>query len=389
MPRARSSGRRSVSTPVSARISAVLPWSMWPAVPSVSGAAVTEAQPRAATAHAGSSSASPSVRGSSSTRPSWIRAITGGSAARSACASAPGSRVAAPRPGPRARAAAARRRRPWPTARTISARARRSRPRARAARAPSVSSEASSIASTGISRRARAGSRYSRRVASSAASESLSIRSARASGCLRAAATASRRPTSSPACGPPSSLSPEQQTSAAPALRPSASIGGSSPSDGHRAGVGQHAGADVVDHRHAEPAQRLDRARPRRTRSCGSSTGARAGSRRRRRWRRRARARSPRAACGWSCRPRPAVAPDCAITSGIRKPPPISTSCPRETTTPRPGPASAAAASRTAAAPLLTDDRGLGAGQLATAAPRRARGGCRARRVSRSSSRLL
>ena len=27
-----------MSTPVSARISAVLPWSMWPAVPSVSGA---------------------------------------------------------------------------------------------------------------------------------------------------------------------------------------------------------------------------------------------------------------------------------------------------------------------------------------------------------------
>ena len=36
MPRACSSGRRSVSTPVSARTSAVLPWSMCPAVPSVS-----------------------------------------------------------------------------------------------------------------------------------------------------------------------------------------------------------------------------------------------------------------------------------------------------------------------------------------------------------------
>src|SRR2546423_1907221 len=39
MPRARSSGSLSVSTPVSARISAVFPWSMWPAVPTVSGAA--------------------------------------------------------------------------------------------------------------------------------------------------------------------------------------------------------------------------------------------------------------------------------------------------------------------------------------------------------------
>src|SRR5262245_14996100 len=36
MPRAFSSGRRSVSTPVSARTSEVLPWSMWPAVPRTS-----------------------------------------------------------------------------------------------------------------------------------------------------------------------------------------------------------------------------------------------------------------------------------------------------------------------------------------------------------------
>src|SRR4051812_46614125 len=33
MPRRFSSGRRSVSMPVSARTSEVLPWSMWPAVP--------------------------------------------------------------------------------------------------------------------------------------------------------------------------------------------------------------------------------------------------------------------------------------------------------------------------------------------------------------------
>src|SRR3954452_16954 len=37
MPGARSSGSRSVSTPVSARTSTVLPWSMCPAVPRVSG----------------------------------------------------------------------------------------------------------------------------------------------------------------------------------------------------------------------------------------------------------------------------------------------------------------------------------------------------------------
>ena len=46
-------------------------------------------------------------------------------------------------------------------------------------------------------------------------------------------------------------------------------------------------------------------------------------------------------------------APACAITSGTRKPPPISTSWPRETTT-RARPASAAAASSTAPAQLLT-----------------------------------
>src|SRR5437764_6012860 len=37
MPRRFSSGSRSVSLPVSARTSQVLPWSMWPAVPTVSG----------------------------------------------------------------------------------------------------------------------------------------------------------------------------------------------------------------------------------------------------------------------------------------------------------------------------------------------------------------
>src|SRR3954452_11668096 len=36
IPRSRSSGSRSVSTPVSARTSHVLPWSMWPAVPRTS-----------------------------------------------------------------------------------------------------------------------------------------------------------------------------------------------------------------------------------------------------------------------------------------------------------------------------------------------------------------
>src|SRR3954454_1707052 len=48
MPRAFSSGRRSVSTPVSARTRAVLPWSMCPAVPRVSGAAIAALRLRGA-----------------------------------------------------------------------------------------------------------------------------------------------------------------------------------------------------------------------------------------------------------------------------------------------------------------------------------------------------
>src|SRR3954447_2117085 len=41
MPPFCSSGRRSVSLPVSARTSHVLPWSMWPAVPTVRGIEAT------------------------------------------------------------------------------------------------------------------------------------------------------------------------------------------------------------------------------------------------------------------------------------------------------------------------------------------------------------
>ena len=66
-------GRRSVSTPVSALTSRVLPWSMWPAVPIVSGAPAG-APPRRALrprrARRASTSSSATVRQSSSVRPS-------------------------------------------------------------------------------------------------------------------------------------------------------------------------------------------------------------------------------------------------------------------------------------------------------------------------------
>ena len=101
----------------------------------------------------------------------------------------------------------------------------------------------------------RSGSRSSASVASSAASESLSIRSARASGWAAARRRPASRPTSRPAWGPPSSLSPEQHTSAAPAPPtrgwPGSPASAASP-------IGQQApGADVVDHRNPELAQLL------------------------------------------------------------------------------------------------------------------------------------
>ena len=71
IPRRCSSGSRSVSLPVSARTSQVLPWSTCPAVPTVSG----KRAPRAAS----STSPSESVRQSSSSAPSRTTPTTAGS----------------------------------------------------------------------------------------------------------------------------------------------------------------------------------------------------------------------------------------------------------------------------------------------------------------------
>ena len=80
-------------------------------------------------------------------------------------------------------------------------------------------------------------------------------------------------------------------------------------------------------------------------------------------------------------------APDCVITSGIRNPPPISTSSPRETATDSP-PARAARTSITAEAQLLTT--------IAASAPQALANNCGARScleprspVRRSSSRFV
>ena len=146
-----------------------------------------------------------------------------------------------------ARAAAVRRRRRGRRSRPRSPPSRR-RERARAPRAPPRPARRPSAAPAPRAG-APAGSRYSSRVASSAASDSLSMRIARASGWRRTRSTASARPTTMPACGPPSSLSPEKQTSVGAGL--DAGAGGGLV--GQVGQVEQRAGAEVVDQRHAVP----------------------------------------------------------------------------------------------------------------------------------------
>ena len=162
-------------------------------------------------------------------------------------------------------------------------------------------------------------SRCRRSVASSAASESLSIRRARASGWAAAALDrlGAARPAGRPAvrrgaCRPSSRPAPRRP-------RPTArSVGSSARS------LVERPRADVVDHRPPRGRTAPRSARRPRTRRSGSSTGGRASPRPRP---------PPEPARG----SRPARVrlvvptsisrePDWAITSGMRKPPPISTS---------------------------------------------------------------
>ena len=226
-------------------------------------------QPSAARTSSISSSAS--VRGSRRRRPSWIRPTIGGSLARrraASCSAVAGDRDRrAGQLEQRQRAAADLGGRLDDLAEAVVRGGVRGRGGWRRRR---------STSSVRGSRPGRA-SRYRRSVASSAARESLSRRRARASGCCLAAWTAACVPTITPACGPPSSLSPEKQTSAAPALT-ERRTGGSSASDvrGPRRGCRSR--------RRRSPARRArtaPRSRPPgRSRAGGSSTGARGGSRR-------------------------------------------------------------------------------------------------------------
>ena len=75
------------------------------------------------------------------------------------------------------------------------------------------------------------------------------------------------------------------------------------------------------------------------------------------------RLRSPASKSDWSCQLHAAETPDARNTSGKRKPPPISTNCPRETITSRPA-AIACSTSIVAAAQLLTTKASSAPGKL-------------------------
>ncbi len=173
-------------------------------------------------------------------------------------------------PAPRARPPAARRRtaRAGPPPRWAAPRPVRRRrrpaprspgPRRRRRRAPPASRSARRCRSAGsASRNRRTGGRGPRSVASSAASVSLSTRIARARGWRRIRATASApapgAPSTSPACGPPSSLSPDAVTSAAPWRERGGGVG----LVGQQGVRGEQARPDVGDDGHAEIGQLVD-----------------------------------------------------------------------------------------------------------------------------------
>ena len=204
----------------------------------------------------------------------------------------------------------------------------------------------------------------------------------------RVLADACRRSVARPTMMP--GLRPAEQLVAAeaarrprPPRRSPAPIG-SSRRRGGAGGAPTIAAAEILDDRDVEASRRARRARRASARSvkpsirkfdgCTRRMSAGALADRRRVVGRRA--------SGSSCRPRAARAPDCAITSGTRKPPPISTSSPRETITSRPRRERGQHEHRRRRV-VVDDDRGLGAGEaaeqrlgvgVARAAPARRRG---------------
>ena len=209
-----------MSVPVSARTSAVLPWSTWPAVPSVCSVMRGRRSTAAATT---ATSSSVSVRASSSRRPSSSAADHGRRRrARSAACSAPrGSGSAAALEGQRQR-----RHRPAADARLgVDDLAADGRGQPLGARAHVAERARAPCAAPGCAPRPRRVAVQAQRRLQRGERRACRCARARASGWRRMRSTASRVPAMMPLCGPPSSLSPEKQTSVAPAAMRAAGVG--------------------------------------------------------------------------------------------------------------------------------------------------------------------
>ena len=171
--------------------------------------------PRAArtAAAAWSASSSVSVRTSSSRRPSAMRPTSGGSPARSGCGQ--GRRSSGRPPGRAARAAAARRRRPWPSRRRPRRRSRSASRRARASSARGSAVEHRQHRQLGARELGVAVQRQ-RRLERGERELVDAHRAGQRVAPARLDRLAACRP-AAPPCGPPRSLSPLKQTTAAPA----------------------------------------------------------------------------------------------------------------------------------------------------------------------------
>ena len=214
MPRSFSSWRRSGSMPVSARISVDLPWSTWPAVPMtrirtsraarrlLPSSGVLLGQDRAQVEQHRSSSMRPMTGGSACRkRPPGDRAIGVSSATAQLGWVWPGSE---PPPIGRARCHDAR-------ALELCGQRSRARPRGLGRRRRSCARRAPRVRP----RRARSAP-ASRRAPPASACRVGSRASADAAAACR---SRSARPTMMPACGPPSSLSPEKPPASCPRPR--------------------------------------------------------------------------------------------------------------------------------------------------------------------------
>ena len=211
----------------------------------------------------------------------------------------------------------------------------------------------------------------------------MSRRSARASGCCLAACTAVWRADHQPG------LRAAEQLVAGEADERGAGLDRAA--DGRLVGeelqvLGEVAGADVVDHRHAELAQLLDldlldEAELAEVRGVRAQDRAGAVAERA--------ARSRRGACGWWCRPHLSVAPGLGDDVGDAE-----AAADLDELAARDDDLVAGAGERRGGeqdggGAVVDRERGLGAGELGAGAPRRGRGasrGCRCRRSTRASS---